>query len=202
VLAKSLGLFAYIRDACGVKASDKTFNSVLQARSQNCERPLTTPCLSVCLSLLPCADPHGTTRLPPDGFSRNFKCLSFFEHTRMSRKFKFNWTTTRITAPFHEYQYTFFNISSSIILRMTNISDKSFRENKETHFMFSNFFSKFVIYETMWGKLVEFTCHRGQYVAAHCMLNTYGNKYTLTICNTYCFSNAAIDTRKHLNVKL
>jgi len=38
------------------------------ARSQNCEdRLLSSSCLSVCLSVTVC--PHGTTRLPLDGYS-------------------------------------------------------------------------------------------------------------------------------------
>ena len=39
----------------------------------------------------------------------------------------------------HEDQYTFF-ISRSLLLRMKNISDKSCRENQNTHCIFSNFF--------------------------------------------------------------
>jgi len=33
-------------------------------------------------------------------------------------------------------------ISCSFLLRMRNVSDKSCRENQNTHFMFSNFFLK------------------------------------------------------------
>ena len=35
---------------------------------------------------------------------------------------------------------------------------------------------------------------------AHCMLDTYGYKHTLRICNTYCFYAATMITRKRLNV--
>ena len=35
----------------------------------------------------------------------------------------------------------FFIISSSNLLRMRNVSDKSFRENRKTHFLFNNIFS-------------------------------------------------------------
>jgi hypothetical protein len=35
-------------------------------------------------------------------------------------------------------------ISRSIVLMMRNVSDKSCRENQNTHFMFNNFFSKIV----------------------------------------------------------
>ena len=36
----------------------------------------------------------------------------------------------------------FFIISCSLLLRMKNVSDKSCRENRNTHFMFKNFFRK------------------------------------------------------------
>jgi len=36
----------------------------------------------------------------------------------------------------------FFIIPSSVLLRIRNVSDKSRRENQNTHFMFSNFFRK------------------------------------------------------------
>jgi len=41
----------------------------------------------------------------------------------------------------HEDQYTFLIISRSALLGMRNVSDKSCRENQNTHFMFSDFFS-------------------------------------------------------------
>ena len=37
-------------------------------------------------------------------------------------------------------QYTFLTIYSLILLRMRNISGKPSRENRNTHFMFNNFF--------------------------------------------------------------
>jgi len=50
----------------------------------------------------------------------------------------------------HEDQYTFMIVSLSALLRMRNVSDKSCRENQNTHFMFNNVFLKNrVIYEIM-----------------------------------------------------
>jgi len=40
----------------------------------------------------------------------------------------------------HEEQYTFFIISPSFLLRMTNVSDKRCRGNQNTHFVVSIFF--------------------------------------------------------------
>ena len=39
----------------------------------------------------------------------------------------------------HEDQYTFMLISRWIFPRMGNVSDKSYRESQNTHFMFINF---------------------------------------------------------------
>jgi hypothetical protein len=37
---------------------------------------------------------------------------------------------------------------------------------------------------------------------SHFMLSTYGYKYTLTICNTYCFSAATMIARTPLSIRL
>jgi hypothetical protein len=50
---------------------------------------------------------------------------------------------TRITGTVHEDQYIF-SISHSVIIRMRNISERSQRETQNTHFMFRNFFWKFL----------------------------------------------------------
>jgi hypothetical protein len=43
-----------------------------------------------------------------------------------------------------------------ILLRMRNISDKSCRENQNTHFMFNNFFSENrAVYVIMWKNMVQ-----------------------------------------------
>ena len=47
-----------------------------------------------------------------------------------------------MTGTLHEDQYTFLIISCSFLLRMRNVSEKSCRENQNTHFMFNNFFFK------------------------------------------------------------
>ena len=44
----------------------------------------------------------------------------------------------------YEDPYTFLITSRSFLLRMRNVSDKSCRENQNTHFGFSNYFSKIV----------------------------------------------------------
>jgi len=58
---------------------------------------------------------------------------------------------------FHEDQYTFFYLISLNFSRMKNVEDKSFRENQNTYFMFSNFFffENLALYEIKCKKFVE-----------------------------------------------
>jgi hypothetical protein len=51
--------------------------------------------------------------------------------------------------------YTFLIISRSVLLRMRNVSDKSCRENQNTHFMLNNVFRKSTVYEIKWKNIVE-----------------------------------------------
>ena len=91
-----------------------------------------------------------------------------------------------------EDQYTFIIISSSVLLIMRIVSDKSFRVNKKTCFMFSKFFRK--LYHLWYD--VEKYCRAEQATDdfskayACCMLDNKGYKHPLKICNTYCFSMA------------
>jgi hypothetical protein len=63
----------------------------------------------------------------------------------------------RITGTLHEEQYKLLIISRSVLLRMGNISDKSCRENQNTHFTFNNFFSpeNRAVYDIMWKNAVQ-----------------------------------------------
>ena len=63
--------------------------------------------------------------------------LSIFRE--VSRKFEFNLNLTRIMGTLHDHLCTFMMASGWIILRKRNAS--GCRENQNTHFMFSNFFS-------------------------------------------------------------
>ena len=44
----------------------------------------------------------------------------------------------------NEDQYIFLITAGSVILKMRNVSDESFRENHNTYFIMDNFFSKIV----------------------------------------------------------
>ena len=47
-----------------------------------------------------------------------------------------------MTGTLHEDRYTLLIISLQVLLRKRNVSDKSCRENRNTHFLFDNFFSE------------------------------------------------------------
>ena len=99
---------------------------------------------------------------------------------------------------------TFFIISCSILLRMKNISDKSYRETRNTHFMFNNFF--FGKSCRLWDN-VEKYCRAGHpQMKIWCMhISCWilkATKCTHRLYNTHCFSTAAVVARTHLNVTL
>jgi len=91
-------------------------------------------------------------------------------------------------------------IFPSVLLRMRNVSDKSYGENRNTHFMFSNFLKKILpFYEIMWKK-----CTAGQTTDYNMRIRIawWIPRYTLRICNTYCFSTVTMVARTHTNVTL
>ena len=63
---------------------------------------------------------------------------------RSVRKIQFSLKSDKISGTLHEDQFKFLIISRSVLLRMRNVSDKSCRENQNTHFMFCNFFPKII----------------------------------------------------------
>ena len=105
--------------------------------------------MSVCLSAWNNSAPTGRIFM-------KFGISLIFEN--LSRKFKFHENRTRITDTLYEDCYTFLLISHSFVLRMRNVSNKSCRENQNTHFVFSIFFPRKVcrlldIVEKMfWGE--------------------------------------------------
>jgi hypothetical protein len=110
-------------------------------------RLLTASCLSVrlpiCRSLRPYVDPHGT-RLPQDWFSRNLIYLVFFVY--ISRKFKFNWTTTTITRTLHEYQHTFWTYPAQLFLEWEKFQTKVLEKIKTRILCPVTVFSKIVLF--------------------------------------------------------
>jgi hypothetical protein len=107
----------------------------------------------------------------------------FFFLENLSRISTCHWNLTRIKGTLHKDVFTFITISRWIILRMRNGLDKICRENKNTHFMFNNFFPKIVPFmrcREIWWKLRG---HKWQYGA--CVLHagydhTHAHMHTLT----------------------
>ena len=101
----------------------------------------------VCPSVLTSARNNSA---PTGRIFMKFDIWAFFEN--LSNKFEINWNLTRITGALLEYRYTFLIISRSFLLRIKPISDKIFKSNQYTLFVFSNFFFFFenrAFYEKM-----------------------------------------------------
>ena len=100
----------------------------------------------------------------------------------------------------------FFIITRSVLFRMRNVSDKSCRENQNTHLVFSNYFflQNGAVYEIMWKNNV----HPGRpqmTIWRACALHAGYLRlqiHTLRICNTYSFSTATVVAQTGLNVTL
>jgi len=85
---------------------------------------------------------------------------------------------------------------------MRNVSDKSCKENQNTHFMFNNIFRKiapFMRCEKKYFRVGQTTDDTAQ---AHCTLDTKGYKHTLGICDRYIPCTATMIARRRLSVTL
>jgi len=64
-----------------------------------------------------------------------------------------------MTDTLHEDLYTFMIVFSSVLLRVRNVSDRSWRENQNKYFMFSKLFiENRAVYEIMWKKNIVDPC--------------------------------------------
>ena len=128
------------------------------------KQPLASSYLSV--SVRPSA---WNNSAPTGRIFMKFSIWIFFEN--MTRTFKLHYNLTRIISSLHEYLCTI--ISRSFILRMRNITDESFRENKDIHFMFNNFLNKSHRLQYNVENMVNQSGYRWQYNTAHapCVLD-------------------------------
>jgi hypothetical protein len=111
----------------------------------------------------------------------------------------------RLNTTLHEDQYTFTTLSGSALLRMRNVSDKSCRENQNTHFVFNNILppENRAVCETVCKILQSRTGH-GQYnrrmrVACCITKATYAHsEYSILIAfhGNNCYANA---TERYVN---
>jgi hypothetical protein len=105
--------------------------------------------MSVRLSIIP----HGTTLFSLDGFSRSL-IFGYFSKICFQKSFVKIRQECRY---FIRNQFIFLIISRSVIFKMRNISGKSCREKRKTHFMFNNgfFFQNRAVGEITWKNMAE-----------------------------------------------
>ena len=97
-----------------------------------------------------------------------------------------------MTHTVQEDQCTLFILSRSVLLRVRNVSDKSWMKIK-THILCSiTFLKNSAIYEMYWKYGGTRQATDDNMVHAHCMLDNWGYKHPLAICNTYCSSTATM----------
>jgi len=153
------------------------------------------------ISLVMSVCPHGTTRLPLEGGFHEILCLSIFlkyvERVHVSfirdENNRVLYMTTNIN--FWSYVGQFF---LEWAMLQTNVAVKI-----NAYILCSiTFFLNHVVYEIMWKNTVvpdspQMTIWRMR-IACRIPKATH----TLTTPNTYCFSNATVVVRTHLNVTL
>jgi hypothetical protein len=84
------------------------------------------------------------------------KCDIWVFFRSLSRKFKYYYNLSRITCTLRKDQYTILVISPPVLLRMRNVSDRSCKENQNTHSVLKNFFPKNrAVYVIMWKNIVQ-----------------------------------------------
>ena len=139
---------------------------------------------------------HGTTRLPPDGFSWNLMVFrKSVEKIQLSLKSEKNngYFTGRT-------MYMYDNISLN-----SCYNEKCFRQSQNIHFTSSNCFIKLALFLRKCGKIwYSQTRRRCQHMAQkkrsdfHARIHTHTHK----IFNTFCFSTAIMVTQTCLGVTL
>ena len=96
-------------------------------------------------------------------------------------------------------------ISSWVLLRMWNVSDKSCTENQNTHFVFSNvIFKSYHLWDNV-GKYCtarKVTDNKTRRVSYACWIKKATDTHTQNMCDTYCISKATVVTRTRLIVAL
>ena len=145
---------------------------------------------------------NGTTRLLMDGFSGNVIFEDFskicWENSSFVKTGQ-EWRVLYIKTSIH-----FLIISRSFLLRMRNVSDKSCRENQNTHFVISNFFSLIVPFVRKCGKTLWSGAGRRWQYGASALHPGYLRLriHTRKLCNTHCFSTATLVAQTCLNATL
>jgi len=160
VFTARYGLYLYIKFRlsvlCGSENKQRLFPCLVFRRVQKLRISAISFVMSVRLSVSPSVRPSTWNNSIFTGrILMKFDIWVFLKN--LPKKFKFHWNLTTITGTLHEDRYTFMPISRWIPLRMRNVSDKSCRENQNTHFMFNNLFfpENRAVYEIMWKIIAE-----------------------------------------------
>ena len=147
---------------------------------------------------------HGTTQLPPDGFSWNSIFQFFFFFPKCVKEVQVLLKTDKNNG--HSTGRRMYIYEKKILNYYEN--EKCFRhicrEDRNTHVKFSNFFFFSKIVRRSWDNKEKY-CRARQATEdnrthTHCMLDTQDYKHTLIICNTYCFFTATMVARTRLNI--
>jgi len=118
------------------------------ARLQNCERRLLD---SSCLYVRPPVRSSVRSNLAP-----TWRIFMKFIFRKSVQKIQFSLQSDKNNGYFTWRQMYIFDHISLILLNVRNISCKICRENQNTHFTFSNFFSENrVVQEIMWKNMVQ-----------------------------------------------
>jgi len=121
-------------------------------------------CLPLRPSVRPSARPYGTTRLPLDRFSWN---LIFKDFSKICRENSSFIKIGREKRVLYMGTHIHFCITSrSFLFRMRHVSGHSCRENKSTHFVFSNVFRK---YCRLWYNVEKYLERGGPQMTVWCM---------------------------------
>ena len=136
------------------KSSHWPCNCFFKAGFQCCKKWLFSCVISVHLSVLPSLCSSAWNYLTPTRLIfMKFDIWVFF--WKSAKKVQVSLILKGITGTLHEDVDTFMIVSHSV-LRMRNAADRSWRENKNPHFMFNNFFfQNCVIHEIMRKNMVE-----------------------------------------------
>jgi hypothetical protein len=159
--------------------------------------------ISIVMSVRPSVCPHGTTRVPVDGFSRYFTLFrKSVAKIKLASKYDKNngYFTWR---PMWIYD----NISLHSSYNETCLRQKMQRKSKHKFYVQKLFSESRIVYEIMWKNMVEpgrpqMTIKYGVgKIRFACRLRQVC-RHTVIIFNTHCFSTATMVTQKRLIVAL
>jgi len=136
--------------------------------------------------------PHGTTRLPLQGFLRNL-IIDYFVFEKSIEIIHVSLISDNVTVTLHKRQRAFMAFRL-ILLRMRNVLYKNCTENQNKSILCSIIFlRKIMLFMRRCGKR-----RQNQTSRSSCPFQVY--RHTLRICNACSFSTVTMVTRMLLNI--